>query len=111
MVEGFDPWLVRLATGLGGGVGGTREELCGGLSGGLLVIGARYGRADPGASDQPAYRLSARYREKFIEEFGMTRCQDLRDSGFGSKGHWPCSALIERAARVLLDVLEEESGD
>ena len=39
-----DDRVRRMVTGLGGGVGGTQQEMCGALSGGVLLIGALYGR-------------------------------------------------------------------
>jgi hypothetical protein len=42
-----------------------------------------------------------------MAELGTSRCFDLRESGFGSEGKWPCSTLVERAAGILLEVLAE----
>ena len=33
----LEPQCVRMATGFGGGVGGTHQEMCGALSGGVLA--------------------------------------------------------------------------
>lgn len=100
-----DDQMQRMATGLAGGVGGTREELCGALSGGVLLIGALYGRVRPGENDELCYALAARYRELFLQALGTTRCCELRASGYGSDGEIPCSVLVEKAARILLDIL------
>jgi C_GCAxxG_C_C family probable redox protein len=102
-----DNHTLRMTTGLAGGVGCGYEELCGVLSGGVMVIGAEHGRTEPDADDAECNRLVCLYRDRFIEELGNSRCLDLRDSGFGGDGPWPCSNLIERATRVLLGVLEE----
>lgn len=97
----------RLTTGLAGGLGCGYQELCGALSGGALLIGALYGRTAPDQDDSECNRLVCLYRERFVEELGTSRCFDLRESGFGSDGLWPCSTLVERAARILLEVLDE----
>jgi C_GCAxxG_C_C family probable redox protein len=102
-----DEGVQRASSGLSGGVGGTHEELCGGLSGGVLIIGALHGRVLPDEDDSYCGELSARYRERFVQEFGTTRCADLRESGYGSDGEWPCSVLVERATHVLLEVLQD----
>ena len=100
--------IQRMTSGLGGGVGGSQEELCGALSGGVLVIGGRYGRVDPGDDDEECYRRVCAYRDRFRQAFGTTRCADIRATGYGSDGIWPCSFLVEQAARILLDVLDQD---
>lgn len=100
----------RMTTALGGGVGGSQEELCGALSGGVLVIGGRYGRVDPDADDEECNRRVCIYRDRFLQAFGTTRCADIRAGGYGSDGIWPCSALVEQAARILLEILDRDGG-
>ena len=89
-------------------MGGTHKELCGALSGGALIIGAIHGRVRSDKDDGHCRSLVARYRERFAQEFGPTCCQELRDSGYGSDGTTPCSVLVERAARILLETLALE---
>ena len=101
-----DDGILRMTTALAGGVGGTEKELCGALSGGALLIGALHGRTDAAKDDTLCGELVTRYRERFLTEFGTTRCYDLRDSGYGSEGKWPCSTLVEGATRILLEVLD-----
>ncbi|MBN1283865.1 MAG: C_GCAxxG_C_C family protein [Anaerolineae bacterium] len=100
-----DDVLCRAATAFGGGVGGTHEELCGLLSGGVLLVGARCGRLRADEDSESCRALAARCRANFLAAFGATRCQDLRDMGYGSEG-MPCSALAAQAARVLLKTLD-----
>ena len=102
-----DDRCIRIATGLSGGLGGTHQELCGALSGGVLLIGALYGRTKPDEDNSLCLELAALYKECFAQELGSTNCGILRESGFGSEGSTPCSVLVERAARVLLDTISE----
>jgi C_GCAxxG_C_C family probable redox protein len=99
-----------LSSGLAGGVGGTRQELCGALSGGVLIIGALCGRVRPDADDSDCQELAAAYRERLVQALGATRCADLRASGYGSDGQWPCSALVERAVAILLELLRDANS-
>jgi C_GCAxxG_C_C family probable redox protein len=98
----------RMATGFAGGVGDTQQEMCGALSGGVLVIGRLLGRTRLGESDCPALTLTTRYRRRFLAEFGYTQCAMLREKvvhapgGLGS-----CAVLVERAATILLALLAE----
>jgi hypothetical protein len=47
----------------------------------------------------------------FANELGSICCPDLRAEKYGSQGEEPCSVLVERAARILLQLLEEEGDD
>jgi C_GCAxxG_C_C family probable redox protein len=105
-----DDGMLRMSTALAGGVGGSYRELCGALSGGALLIGALYGRTDPNVDDTECRRLVCCYRDRFVQELGASLCFELRESGYGSEGQWPCSTLVERAARILLKVLADEAG-
>ena len=101
----IDDQTLRMTTAMGGGVGLTQQELCGALSSGVLLIGALYGRTTSAEDDAQCAQIAAHYRQRFLEEFGSTRCQDIRDRGFGSGGTWPCSELVERAGGILLETL------
>lgn len=104
-----DDSVQMISTGFSGGVGGTHEELCGGVSGAAIIIGLLYGRT---TNDEALMirckRLISAQRDRFIEEFGTTVCQELRDAQFGADEENPCSAMIAPAAFMLLDILEEE---
>lgn len=97
----------RIATSFAGGIGGTEKELCGVVTMGVAVIGALYGRTQPDGDDQEAQELTARFRQRFLEQFGYLRCGELRESGYGSDREEPCSMLVERGARILIEVIEE----
>ncbi len=104
----LSPQCVRMATAFSGGLGDTREELCGALSGGAMVISGLLGRESLRSSDKPAIDLAARYRERFSATFGYTQCKQLREHVvYAPDGLGSCGALVERAALVLLDVLDE----
>jgi C_GCAxxG_C_C family probable redox protein len=103
-----DYWMQRMTTGLAGGVGCSHQEMCGALSGGVLLIGAVHGRTKPTEDDRECQRLAAEYRERFARELGATLCRDLQANGYGSNEEMPCSMLVEQAARILLQVLAIE---
>lgn len=68
----------RIATPFGGGLsmGG---DLCGAVSGGLMVIGLRYGRAalEDLAAKERSYALGRRFVAEFTTRFGSATCRDL----------------------------------
>jgi C_GCAxxG_C_C family probable redox protein len=104
----INPGALRISTAFAGGVGGTKEELCGALAGGLMVIGALYGRTDAQTNDDHCMDLAAAYRARFLERFGYIRCADLKEQWVGKKGQETCADLMAVAAGILVDVLEGE---
>jgi C_GCAxxG_C_C family probable redox protein len=107
VLGGLGPQAARMATGLSGGLGGTHQEVCGALSGGVLVIGAALGRASLQEDDEPAMALSARFRERFLAELGHTQCAPLRELVRAPGGLDSCAELVRRAALILLELLDE----
>jgi C_GCAxxG_C_C family probable redox protein len=101
----WDPRYLRLSTGLGGGIGGTREEVCGALSGGVLAIGGLLGRQDPDTNDDEAYALCEEFRTRFLAEMGDTQCARLREAIDSPGGPGTCAPLVARAAGILMDIL------
>ena len=98
---------VRMATGLAGGVGDTRQEMCGALSGGVLVVGGLFGREQEEEDDQKALALAACYRERLLAEMGATQCARLYELVHAPGGLGSCAVVVERAVQILLDLLEE----
>ena len=103
----LDPRLVRMTNGFAGGVGGSRQEMCGALSAGVMIIGALHGRSSLEEDDLPAQQLATRYRERFAAELGTTRCGPLYEQVHAPGGSGSCAVVVERAARILLGLLAE----
>lgn len=102
------PQAIKAATGFAGGIGETKDDLCGALTGGLMVIGLLHGRTGSKEDDDECQRLSALYRQKFIQEYGCRICREIR-AGWDDEPHdvrvEKCSQVVERAAEILLGVL------
>ena len=108
----MDPQWVRMTTGFAGGIGRVREDACGALIGGVMVVGGAVGRSSPDESCDPALDLAGRFWERFSTEIGHTRCGVLREIIREPDGSVPCGALVEQAATILLEVLDQtEQGD
>ncbi len=93
----------------GGGVGGTRQELCGALSGGVMVIGTHLAPQHPGSDEERMRQAVNRYRARFVDEIGPTQCAALRNGFYGAEGQEPCSVLVKRVVRILLQILDDTS--
>ena len=71
---------LMMACGFGGGMG-RKGEVCGAVSGGILVIGIKYGRGEkdnPSAADL-TYAHTRKLMEQFAEKHGSCRCRELLD--------------------------------
>ena len=105
-----DDSILRMTTAMAGGVGCTNQEMCGALSSGALLIGALHGRTRANEDDRRCQKLVAEYRLRFASELGATLCCTLQATGYGTGGKPSCSVLVERAVRILFDVMNMESG-
>jgi len=104
-LDDLDERSIKMTTGFAGGVGDSRQELCGAFSAGVMIIGAMYGRTKIGADHSACLQKTTAYRERFKEVMGSISCYELRAEGYGSDGIEPCSVLVERAARELLSLI------
>ena len=78
----------RLTCGLGGGA--HCGELCGAVSGGVLVVGLKHGNAiagDTGAKMNCA-RSSAEFTKKFRERHGSVVCRELLGIDISAPENW-----------------------
>jgi len=106
LLEELHPQAIRLSTPFAGGVGSSKLELCGALTGALMVIGGLYGRTRAGEDDTRCQELAAAYRAAFLRRFGWLKCQDLKDNFIGNSGEPNCRDLVEGATQLLLELVE-----
>ena len=112
----------RMAASFGGGMGRMRE-VCGAVSGMLLVAGLLYGYDDPAdtAGKRELYAQVHAMASRFREEMGSIICRDLlqgppsdpnptsRTEEFYKKR--PCRDMVETAAAILEDFIREHPID
>ena len=109
---------LRLASSLGGGVGGARE-LCGAVNAGAMVLGIAKGYDtpdDPGAKREHYARVT-KYLDTFRADFDTVVCRELlaglKVSGVPSERTpeyyrtRPCARFVRRAAELLDEALAE----
>lgn len=112
---GFESDLVpKLATGFGGGLSRTKG-LCGALSGGVLVLGLKYGRTQPGDDRitvlSKVQTLVAHFRKEFGSDncFALTKLDFNTDEGqaqYKTQGHGLCRTFVAYATRETLELCE-----
>jgi len=69
---------LKIATGLGGGMG-RKQEVCGAVTGGILVLGLRHGRGSTGdrSATEQTYRKTRELIDQFAARHGSCLCREL----------------------------------
>ena len=105
-LENPSPSLPAAASAFGGGVGSTRQELCGALSGACIAIGLVAGRIHKGADDLTAKAAAADLHTAMIEAYGTVQCQALIDQFGPEDRRSKCKEVVETMTRMTLDKLK-----
>ena len=119
-LTGLDTQLsAKLASSFGGGMGRMRE-VCGAVSGMLMVAGLLYGYEDPGEGDcnkKEHYQRVQYLAGKFREEVGSIVCREIlknpptdpnpspRTAEYYKTR--PCARMVMTAARILDEYIAE----
>lgn len=71
---------LKIACAFGGGMG-RQQHTCGAVTGGLMVLGLKYGKAlnDPEEKKEFTYLKTRDFFKEFEKLHGTTRCKDLLD--------------------------------
>ena len=103
---GFDTSLVRIATPFGGGIT-DREDACGALVGGLMVIGYLFGRRSLDESQDFCWELSQKFYDRFKANFCATTCHSIK----GRIADWDeqvkCSQTVRQSIPILWQLLDD----
>ncbi|NTU75636.1 MAG: C_GCAxxG_C_C family protein [Anaerolineaceae bacterium] len=107
---------LKMASGLGAGMG-RNEEVCGAVTGGIIVIGAKYGMSEMGDIDakELTYTKTQELMQRFAEKNGSFICRrllreaDLKtDEGqkFYKENdlHQVCLRCIQSSVEILEDI-------
>lgn len=100
--------ITKLASSFGGGIAG-RREMCGAVSGMLLVIGCIRGHAIPESAEQKQkhYAFSRTAMEKFEEKIGTIICRErLEMNKMGECGVHTCREICEIAADIVAEIID-----
>lgn len=103
----IDARTFKMASLFGGGIAGTREEVCGAISAAVMVIGALYGRSSLAEDEALARQLAGEYRRRFVARFGATQCAAVREPYVAPDGSTHCDPVAQGAAEILLELLAE----
>jgi C_GCAxxG_C_C family probable redox protein len=112
----------KMALGLGGGIG-RQGEVCGALSGGVLVLGMKYGvNSMDGEANKVAkervYELDKEFTRRYKERTGAIRCNDIlgfdmndpaarADASARGVFATRCNKCIQDSVEILEEMLAE----
>jgi C_GCAxxG_C_C family probable redox protein len=105
--KGISEDIIKVATAFGGGVGRTKQDICGALTGGILALGYLYGRSEPGSDWTDAAELSANLRAQFVQRYGTTHCGTLLANFGPQEDMIRCKQLSGEVAGMLVEIIEE----
>ncbi|HRS67990.1 MAG TPA: C-GCAxxG-C-C family (seleno)protein [Paludibacteraceae bacterium] len=106
--------LMSISTGFGAGIG-RKQEVCGAVSGAIIILGAKYGRKENEliGKTETTYNKTQEFIDEFTKEKGTIKCSELlqgcnlqTEEGqklFKEKDlkHEVCSKCIELACKIL----------
>jgi len=108
----------RVAAGFGAGLARS-DQVCGAVSGGVMVLGLAYGGTEPGdaAAREATYAAVRQFLAEFTAAHGSVRCTDLLGYNLGSPEEFAaareagivrerCPGLVRSAGRLLDQVIE-----
>ncbi len=122
---GFEPeTALKISSSFGGGMGRLRE-VCGAVSGMLMVAGVLYGYFDPKDNKAKAkhYKLIQELANKFKEQNGSIICRELLGLGAGADKpvpelrtdeyykKRPCAELVGCAAEIMEKYIIERENE
>jgi C_GCAxxG_C_C family probable redox protein len=100
---------MKIANGFGGGIA-RRQEICGAVSGAVMVIGLKYGRTEAGdmQAHKKTYEKVNAYCNAFEAKHGFIQCRDLLGCGMEeAKEKGLFTSLCPKFVRDAADILEE----
>jgi C_GCAxxG_C_C family probable redox protein len=85
--------LLTLSTGFGAGIG-RKQEVCGAVSGAIIILGAKYGRKENETDDKTeiTYKEVQNFIDGFKNEKGTIRCSELLQG---------CNLLTEEGQKMF----------
>lgn len=103
---------MKLACGFGGGM--RCGEVCGAVTGAIMVIGLRYGQyiAEDREAKEKCYGLTAKFMDEYVKRNGSVHCReilgyDVRDTEARAKFLGKQEEVCPNAIRTAVLLLEE----
>jgi C_GCAxxG_C_C family probable redox protein len=108
-------YIPKIGTAIGAGVS-LNGLLCGSISSVMILIGAKYGRANPEQNPQPVWDMADKYVTAFRDKFRAVNCRQLTrldlktEQGlkqyFAKVHDYECVERLRFAVEKALDILQ-----
>lgn len=105
--KALTPTVLRMTATLHGGMAESMSSHCGGLTIGLLLIGALYGRTEVRGDARYDAAIARGFWQRFLNEFGTSNCTSLKDQPAIDPDISRCTYIMVRSAQLLLQYLHE----
>jgi len=111
--------IARMATGFGGGIGRT-DNICGAVSGAIMVLGLRFGAGSPDETDAKTRTsiMAAEFIKEFTRRYGAASCTGLLGYNMSVPGEAAkasaanafagCRDIVRNAGNLLEEFLQRE---
>jgi len=99
----------RVASAFGGGVGRSKQELCGALAGGLMALGQLRGRSTPQEPWDEVAATAEALRQRFDTQNGGTRCSAVLEKLGPQERMDKCIRLAGRTAGMVHEALATDT--
>jgi C_GCAxxG_C_C family probable redox protein len=103
----LDETILKMTSTLHGGMAESMSSHCGGLTIGILLIGAMYGRIDVNGDARFDSALARGFWQRFLNEFGTSNCTTLKQGNFLGGTPSRCTYIMVRSARILVEYVSE----
>jgi C_GCAxxG_C_C family probable redox protein len=100
-----DGYPVKVASAFCGGIGGTKEDICGAMTGAVIAVGYLYGRTEEGKDLSSTRTIISEFRKQFLEAFGSTNCALILEKLGEQEKSIKCKQLTAKATGMLSDIL------
>jgi len=93
--------VIKAASGFGGGIAGTTDELCGAFTGGVIALSYFFGREKSGVELIQSGTMIKEFKKKFNDQFGSLNCGTLINSFTEEEGQMGCVRVTENATQMV----------
>jgi len=114
---------LKISDGFGAGMG-RKQEVCGAISGGIMILGMLYGRGEneDKQKQEKTYSKIRKFIDLFEKEYGTINCKKLlngcelmtpevqmrfKEENLKEKCHGYCHGYIEQAGKILEKIISE----
>ncbi|MGD1046924.1 MAG: C-GCAxxG-C-C family protein [Bacteroidota bacterium] len=95
----------KVASGFCGGIGKCKQDICGALSGGIIVLGSFYGREKGGEDINKLVFLAAELRRLFLDEFKSTVCKNVIENIENREEYKNCQDVTAKTTVLLYHLI------